>query len=640
MLWAFVTVAFSGWGATPVHLPYLQDMRTDRVTVVWSTRENLNGAVVWSTDRNFTTSTQVAAQTVLPFPKSMTLVSYDFYQYRVQLTGLSAGATYYYRVLTGGVPVGADSTFTLPAAGPYQFLAYGDSGAGTAEQRAVLNQMLKENPNFVIHVGDIAYENGTYDEFTNNHFAYYFSMMAHLPFFPVPGNHEYYSCGQGLCPDASPYRNLHALPTDTVSDADKLRYYSYDWGNTHFVALDANILYPDAPVPELNWLEADLAATKAKWKIVYWHQTPYPLLHHIDDPADIAAARWFVPILEKHGVQLVLTGHEHEYFRTRPMHGGVPVTSGPSTLYITSGGGGGPLHTVAAQPWLATGCNYPPGVPATVRPPDVAAAQLCAATWWNYLRVEVRDSQIVVHAIDMNGVEFDTATVTAPPSVNAGGVVNTASYTPALAAGGLVSIFGQDLATDTATAARYPLPTSLAGATVTLNGTVLPLFYASPQQINAQLPLNFVGPSTLEVTTAGGVSAAPVAVSAAAPAVFNFGVLHHSNGAPVTASSPAIAGELVDVYLTGLGQVNGTLAAGQAAPASPPLGVVASVNVDIGANSVVTPIFSGLTPGLAGVYQVSVTLPSDLTTNVYPLRVVAQGASSNVENIQVKARTP
>ena len=628
--------------ATVVHRPYLQNLQGDHVTILWSTKENLTGELQYSTDRGLSNPTRIPISGGKSFPQSLTKSSYDFYQYRADITGLTAGTAYYYRVVMGGQDITLDVSpqFRTPGPGPFRFLVFGDSGAGTTEQLNVLNQMLKEQPDMVIHVGDIAYENGTFDEFHDNHFEYYFQMMAHLPFFPAPGNHEYNSCLQGLCPPAMPYFSLHWVPAGAaVSAADKARYYSYDWGDVHFVALDANILLPDAPIAELTWLDADLAATTAKWKIVYWHQTPYALLHHADDPLDIASAKWFVPILEKYGAQLVLTGHEHEYFRSKPMHGGVPVTSGPSTLYITSGGGGGGLHPVQSQPWVASGCAFPASVPSGVRPPDAAAAQLCEASWWEYLRVDVSATQITVHAIDMNGVEFDTVTLSLP-SVSPGGVVNTATYTPSVAAGGLVSIFGQGMAGGIQAAAQYPLPTTLAGTTVTLNGNPLALFYVSPQQINAQLPAGFVGSATLQVSSGAGVSAVPISVSATAPAVFQSGVLHHNSGAPVSSASPAIAGEVLDVYLTGLGQVNGTLAIGQAAPEKPPLSVVTTVTVDIGTSSPLSPIFSGLTPGLAGVYQVSIALPQDLPTNVYPLCVLAQGSPSNVEQIQVRARTP
>ena len=600
-------VVSPAWAATVVHHPYLQNMRADRVTIMWSTRENLTAVVQYSTDQTFS---QRAIPSVRVFTQAFTRSSYLFYQYRADLTGLTPDTPYFYRVLMDGQEITVDGSrqFRTPGVGPFRFLAFGDSGAGTPEQLAIAQLMMAEQPNLVIHVGDIAYEDGTFDQFHDNHFEFYWPMLGRLPFFPVPGNHEYYTLG------AVPYLSLHAPPVETVPDADKGRYYSFDWGDAHFVALDANLLDVGySGTAELDWLEQDLAATTAKWRIVYWHQVPYPLFHHADDPICIAARQRFVPIVERHGVQLVLTGHEHEYFRSKPMHGDTPVSNWPGTVYITTGGGGGPLHPVVPQPWV----QY-------------------EASVYHYLSVEVNAAQLTVHAIGINGKEFDRSTLTLP-SLGPGAVVNAASFTSSLAPGGLVSIFGEGLATDTQAAAHYPLPTTIAGSTVSLNGTPLALMYASPRQINAQLPLDARGPAALHVDTISGVADATVNVSDTAPAVFPSGVLH-LNGTPVSISAPAMGGEIVTVYLTGLGLVNGSIAAGQPAPFSPPLTVVSPVEVDIG-NIAVTPMFAGLTPGFAGLYQVNVTVPADLPTNVYPLRVGAQGNFSNVTNVQVRART-
>jgi len=163
------------------------------------------------------------------------------------------------------------------------------------------------------------------------------------------------------------------------------------------------------------------------------------------------------------------------------------------------------------------------------------------------------------------------------------------------------------------------------------------MIFASPQQINAQLPVDFQGSALLRVTTYSGYSEVPVTVTDAAPAVFASGVVH-ANGAPVDASHPAIPGETVVIYLTGLGQVNPSIATGQAAPASPLLSVVIPVTVNFGSVTM-TPSFAGLTPGFAGVYQVNVAVPN-LTTNTYPVRVVAEGNVSNSMNVPVQGRTP
>lgn len=84
----------------------------------------------------------------------------------------------------------------------------------------------------------------------------------------------------------------------------------------------------------------------------------------------------------------------------------------------------------------------------------------------------------------------------------------------------------------------------------------------------------------------------------------------------MSSASPARPGEALVIYLTGLGQVRGYVATGQAAPSSPLAAVVAPVEVDLG-NRALTPFFAGLTPGLVGVSQVNVMVPADLPSQVY-----------------------
>jgi uncharacterized protein (TIGR03437 family) len=92
--------------------------------------------------------------------------------------------------------------------------------------------------------------------------------------------------------------------------------------------------------------------------------------------------------------------------------------------------------------------------------------------------------------------------------------------------------------------------------------------------------------------------------------------------------------------MTGLGQVDGAIAAGQAAPVSPLLRVLAPVEVQIGATTPITPDFAGLTPGFVGLYQVNVRIPLDLPPMAYLLRVSEKGIASNSQIIQVQSRTP
>jgi uncharacterized protein (TIGR03437 family) len=591
--------------ATPVHLPYLQNMREDRVTIIWSAQESLPARVEYSTDRSFSLS---APAQVRMFTRFETGLPYVMYQYRADLSGLAPGTVYFYRVIP---EVGSEEgrQFRTASSGSFTFLVFGDSGAGTAGQQLVTLEMDKQQPNFVVHVGDIAYQEGTFEQFTANYFSYYASLMRRASFFTAPGNHEYYT------PDAVPYLALHAPPLDTVPLEGRGRYYSFDWSNAHFVALDSNLLLDPGMGPAmLQWLERDLVSTRASWRIVFFHHVPYPISQHVDDPLCKAARELVVPIVERNGVQLVLTGHEHNYQRSKPMRGGSVVSSGRSTLYLTSGGGGGGLHPAPPRDYLAF-----------------------QAAVYHYMKVEVSATQMIVRAFDSTGREFD-GTVLTLPALRAETVLNAASFTTALAPGGLVSIFGTGLASDISRASSLPLPGVLAGSSVTLNGASLPLLFASPTQINAQLPVDALGPATVRIITPNGVADAFVTISETAPAIFPSGVLHE-DGRPVSSAAPARAGETLVVYMTGLGRVDGDIATGQPAPFFPLLRVTAPVEVQIG-DVAVTPAFAGLTPGFVGVYQVNVQVPSDLPGQAYGLRVSAKGNLSNTMTVQVQGRVP
>ncbi|MGH9658654.1 MAG: hypothetical protein ACRD96_08925, partial [Bryobacteraceae bacterium] len=226
-------------------------------------------------------------------------------------------------------------------------------------------------------------------------------------------------------------------------------------------------------------------------------------------------------------------------------------------------------------------------------------------------------------------------TIAPPPVLANGAVVNAASQSPEISAGGLVSIHGRQLAPSESQALRVPLPRTLGGVVVRFNGRDLPLLFTSPTQVNAQLPFDALGPGTLEVATENGAAGVPVFVAEVAPAIFSVPAegnvvpaVVHANGQIVTPEFPATPGEHLVVYMTGLGRTVEPLEAGDAAPRASRNAVTVPVSVDIG-DSVITPSFAGLAPGAVGQYQVEFTLPEDARSGAVPLRVLAEGVASN-----------
>jgi uncharacterized protein (TIGR03437 family) len=224
------------------------------------------------------------------------------------------------------------------------------------------------------------------------------------------------------------------------------------------------------------------------------------------------------------------------------------------------------------------------------------------------------------------------------PAIGTGGVVSAADYSADLAPGALISIFGKNLAPSTLQASKTPLPTTLNGTSVQISGTggtaQLPLVFVSTGQINAQLPFAITGQAQVTVTTAAGTSApAPVTILPVAPKLFTLTmdgkgepIVLHANYTVVSSQSPAQAGEVVIVYLTGLGAVTPSLDAGAPAGDGSDAYPINYVQADVGVtvNGEPTSVqFAGLAPYFVGLYQLNVQLPATLLPGANAFYVVS-----------------
>lgn len=221
------------------------------------------------------------------------------------------------------------------------------------------------------------------------------------------------------------------------------------------------------------------------------------------------------------------------------------------------------------------------------------------------------------------------------------GIANAASAQQNVAApGSIISVYGSGLAQSTVSATSMPLPTQLGGASVQVGVLPAPMFYASPGQINAQVPFETpIGPATIAVTSGGQfMGAAGITIQPTAPGLFTLGdgraAAINQDGSLNTASRPAATGSVVSVYLTGLGAVDNAVATGAAASAVPLSWATSLVTATVGDNSAAV-IFAGLAPNFAGLYQVNVVVPQ-LAPGDYPLRITAGGVASNSAIISVQ----
>ncbi len=258
---------------------------------------------------------------------------------------------------------------------------------------------------------------------------------------------------------------------------------------------------------------------------------------------------------------------------------------------------------------------------------------------FEYVHPACGEGRTAVGAIDAGAFEFGGArfNASAPErcrQIDTGGIVNSANFQAGqIAPGSIFSIFGSNLATADAQANVLPLPQSLAGASVTVNGVSSPLFYASPTQINAQVPFEVqAGPANAVVTVAGiPTSPASFEVAAAAPALFlwsgNRAITQNEDWTLNTGANPAKVRSQIIAYLTGQGAITEPVATGAAAPSDRLIWAALPYSATIG-GLMATVEFLGLTPTLVGLLQANVKVPQVPASGDYPLVVTVGGVAS------------
>jgi uncharacterized protein (TIGR03437 family) len=249
-------------------------------------------------------------------------------------------------------------------------------------------------------------------------------------------------------------------------------------------------------------------------------------------------------------------------------------------------------------------------------------------------------------------VQLNLVTQTAPIAA-AGGVVNNGTFASreSLAQGDIAALFGDQFTTgDPQLASTLPLPNNLGGTQVLVNGQPAPLYYVSPGQINFEIPIDAAtDDATVQVVRNSQVgNSAYLNIKNSVPRFITNGgayAIITTPGAALTGipSHPVNAGDVVVIYMIGLGPTTPLVPSGTAAP-SDPLAVidVNTTQVCFGNDSpfspaqCVTPQFVGLTPGLVGLYQVNVAIPQGLASGNIPFSFKVNGVASDVVQLSVQ----
>jgi uncharacterized protein (TIGR03437 family) len=230
------------------------------------------------------------------------------------------------------------------------------------------------------------------------------------------------------------------------------------------------------------------------------------------------------------------------------------------------------------------------------------------------------------------------------PQVSDGGVVTAANFTATpLSPGSIISIFGSQLSDGTSPAPALPLPTLLDNTRVRIGDALLPLFFTSTGQLNALVPYGTaINTNQQLLVQRDNTYATPVYVDVAAaqPGVLQYGqqeaITVDVNGNLIGPSNPAHAGDVLVMYCLGLGAVTPAVADGAAAPSNPPASAVNQVTLTVG-NQTANVLFAGLTPGLAGLYQINFYVPLGTPAgDQVPVSIAMAGQASAVVNLSVR----
>jgi acid phosphatase type 7 len=275
--------------------------------------------------------------------------------YRAGLADLEPGGTFRYRVLKGGSEqvFSAEAHAPKSATQPYRFVAFGDCGAGTAEQKPLAHRAFLSKPDFVIIPGDIVYEYGLISEYRKLFWPVYNAdepsesgapLLRSTLFVAAPGNHDTDTRDLDRYPGALAYylywdqplngpigqeggpfvpllqandSNRRAFTQAAGAAYPRMTNFSFDYGNAHWTIVDSNpyVDWTDKALKE--WVANDLAAAKdATWRFVAFH---HPGFNSAREHYEQQQMRLLAPVFEQGRVDVVYSGHVHNYQRSFPL---------------------------------------------------------------------------------------------------------------------------------------------------------------------------------------------------------------------------------------------------------------------------------------------------------------------------------
>ena len=258
------------------------------------------------------------------------------YMHKVTVSGLEAGTTYTYVVGNGNEWSDVGTFTTDDGDDKVKFITIADVQASSDEnfEKAswVLDAAMEKMPDadFFTALGD--YTNDSTNEEWDGYFKYFQTNHNAMTHVPVAGNHD----GLGVW---NWFNNMFNVDTsESVQNLNGFNY-SFDYGNVHVAVVNTNDLLVISNA-QLDWLRNDMNSTDADWKIVLMHKSPYSLGKDGKWPDALYLTESLTKVVEECNVDIVMSGHDHQYLRTKPLVANEVAEDGEGVRYILAGTAG------------------------------------------------------------------------------------------------------------------------------------------------------------------------------------------------------------------------------------------------------------------------------------------------------------
>jgi predicted phosphodiesterase len=334
----------------------------DRAAIMWETDAEGPFRLYYSTSTKRTDYVESGGEKIEYKAAKTTKEPRIAFIHKVWLDDLEPGQFYTYHIAGAGLQSKTYQFRTAPSdANEVTFIVYGDSRTDPKAHRKLVQLMMDKRVDFVVNVGDLATSGDDYSLWGPQFFEPLKGLIEVVPVYTTKGNHE----GNG-----GNYEKL-------LVPAGEENGFGFDYGPLHYFCAD-NVSKGLKEKTQLDLIGADARNSRAQWKFVSYHVPSVNFNGHWSDWGSPDA----LPRFAKVGVDFVIVGHSHQYERFWPIE---PVEAGDNYVtYITSGGGGAPLHSVTPTIYHA-----------------------CAKSVYHFCLFHIKGGRLTIDTIDIDGNLID-----------------------------------------------------------------------------------------------------------------------------------------------------------------------------------------------------------------------------------------